>query len=64
MRQSHGKADDSMNLMNVEQTWCSQKILQYERAQANIVSQTGLANVWCDCDVINNSKIFRLMRKC
>ena len=43
MQQSHGKAHDSMNLMNVEQTWCSQKIRQYERAQANIVSRIGLA---------------------
>ena len=64
MQQSHGKASDSMNLMNVEQTWCSQKIPQYERAQANIVSQTRLAIVCCHCDVINNSKIFKMMKKC
>ena len=51
------KADDSMNLMNVEQTWCTQKIRQYGRGQANIVSRTGLAIVWCHCDVINNSEI-------
>ena len=61
MHQSHGKANDSMNsgmnLMNVEQTRCS----QYERAQANIVSRTGPATVWCHFDVINNSKILKLV---
>ena len=61
MQQSHGKADDSMNsVMNLMNVQCS----QYERAQANMVSRTGLAIVWCHSDVINNSKIFKIMRKC
>ena len=39
--------------------WCSLKIGQYEHTQTNMVSRTGLVIVWCYCDVINNSKIFR-----
>ena len=37
---------------------CSLKIRQYEGTQASIVCRTGLATVWCYCDVINNCKIF------
>ena len=58
MQQSHGKADDSMKFNKPGAT------SQYERAQANIVSRTGLAIVWCHCDIINNNKIFKIMRKC